>query len=144
MGDDLLRTERVGQQAGAQGIEVVADFSLLQPIKNNIYVLSISELKVRAFTKSAVVSQGQEQTLYITVYDQNSAPVEGALVNVVIKYPDGTEITLPTFDTEKDKEGLAETSFTVDTDFQGVAEITATVTYRGITKVIKTSFRVGY
>lgn len=118
------------------------ELSLLQPLKNLTYSLSISELKTRAFTKAAVVSHGQDQIIYITVYDQNAAPVESALVDIVVQYPNGTQITLPTIDTGE--EGLAEISFIVDTDILGIAEITATISFRSITKVIKTSFRVGY
>jgi len=118
------------------------DFSRLPPIRSDQYSMLISKLQIRCFTQLAIVPRSKTQTAYVTIYDQNSAPVIGAFVEISITFPNGETKTLPVVATDQD--GLAKVNFSVDTELIGLAELNISAVYGTIKQDAVTSFRVGY
>ncbi len=54
---------------------------------------TIDSLTARAFVRSALVSRGVEQTVFLIVQDQDRQPVVGAEASVTVLNPDGTKFT---------------------------------------------------
>lgn len=117
-------------------------FSRLAPIRSDQYSILISKLQVRCFTQSAIVPRSKTQTVYVTIYDQNSAPVIGAFVEISITFPNGETKTLPVVATDLD--GLARVDISVDTEWIGLAVLNISAKYGEIEQDAVTSFRVGY
>jgi hypothetical protein len=114
----------------------------LEPVRNHIYSQSISELHVKSFTRHAMLSPGDVQTLYVMVRDQNDAPVIGGRVTMTIEYPDGTSGTYSTVATNDI--GLAELNFPASSAGLGLAKVTVAVVYGDLLETSLTSFRVWY
>lgn len=114
----------------------------LQPVRNHIYSMSISELNVKAFTRHAMLSPGEMQTLYVMVRDQNDAPVIGGRVTMRVEFPDGSSGTYSTVATNDI--GLAELNFPASSTDLGLAKVTITVVYGDLLETSLTSFRVWY
>jgi hypothetical protein len=118
------------------------DFSRLAPIRDDLYSIHISKLQIRCFTQHAIVPHSKTQTIFVIVYDQNSAPVIGAFIEISITFPYGQTITLPVVATDQD--GLAQVNFSVDTEGIGLAVLNISAKYGEIEQDAVTSFRVGY
>jgi hypothetical protein len=118
------------------------DNSRLEPDRTPQYSMSISELNVRSFTRHAMVSRDDTQTLYVTVKDQNSASVIGARVTLTIHFPNGRSETFSTVATNE--LGLTEISFQVDSMQLGLAEMTISVDYGSLHEISINSFRIWY
>ncbi len=118
------------------------DFSRLAPISDSLYPMYINKLQIRGFTQYAIVPRSKTQTVYVTIYDQNSAPVIGVIVEISITFPNGETKTLPIVGMEQD--GFIQVSFSVDTEWIGLAELNISAKYGEIEENAVTSFRVGY
>ena len=118
------------------------DRGRLEPERNPMYSVSISELNLRSFTKHAMVANGESQTLYVTVRDQNFASVIGARVTLTIEFPDGTSGTYSTVATNDI--GLAEISFPVSSSSLGLAKMSISVVFGSVHETTVTSFRIWY
>jgi len=118
------------------------DLTLLEPVRNHIYNISISELHIKAFTRHAMVSPGHNQTVYVMVRDQNDAPVIGGRVSMKVEFPDGSSETLSTVATNDI--GLAELNFPVESNGLGLAKVTIGVVYGNLLESSVTSFRIWY
>jgi hypothetical protein len=98
-------------------------------------------LKVRAFTEKPFTPPTGIQTIYIAVQDQYRIPLTGAHVNLLVKFPDGSEeqadLPVPT-----DKNGFAKHTIDFENQPPGVVEIHVNVEYEGIQSQTITSFRV--
>lgn len=117
------------------------DSSRREPLRNNLYTVNINKIIPRAFVSQAVVSGGGNQTVYVTVQDQNEIAVTGALVTIAIDYPDGSKETLPTTATNQD--GVAEISFAVATNQVGLTTLSAYAEFGDLVEINITSFRIG-
>jgi hypothetical protein len=118
------------------------DLSRLTPERNHIYSMNISELNVRSFTRHAMVSQDESQTLYVMVRDQNAASVIGARVTMTVEFPDGSSGTFMTVATND--LGLAEINFPVVSSTLGLVKVTVSVVYADLYETSVTSFRIWY
>lgn len=119
------------------------DHSKLDPsLRNYEYNLNISEIRVRAFPKFAIVPNGRTQSIDIIAQDQNNAPLTNGIVNITILYPDGTKTQTTTLAT--DENGLANLAFTTNSSKPGVVEVIVTVTYNDLEGISITSFRIWY
>ena len=119
------------------------NLKLLEPIRDDlIYYLNISEIRVSAFPKQAVISNGAAQVIDVIVLDQNNAPLANAIINVTLRYPDGTPVEIPPLAT--DKSGLASFAFTAIASKLGPVEALVKLTYNDIETVTVTSFRIWY
>jgi hypothetical protein len=118
------------------------DLIRLEPVRNHMYSMSISELHVRSFTRHAMVSPGQIQTLYVMVRDQNDAPIIGGRVTMRIEFPDGSSGTYSTVATNDI--GLAVLNFPANSNGLGLAKVTVAVVYGDLLETSLTSFRVWY
>jgi hypothetical protein len=114
----------------------------LEPVRNHIYSQSISELHVKSFTRRAMLSPGEVQTLYVMVRDQNDAPVIGGRVTMTVEFPDGTSGTYATVATND--VGLAELNFPASSNGLGLAKVTIAVVYGDLLEKSVTSFRIWY
>lgn len=119
-----------------------AELALLTPLRNFEYNLNISDIKVNAFTKYAVVSSGKNQTIDIIARDQNNAPLTNGIVNITLRYPDETEIITDALAT--DEFGLANLGFRTQSAVTGPVEVVVRVTYNDLESIAITSFRIGY
>jgi hypothetical protein len=91
---------------------------------------TVTDLKVVASVRNAFTQRVDEQTVWVYVYDQNDAPVEGAAVTLAgALWPgDGLLAMAPT-----DAEGHTETSFSVkDLEPGELVIVDAVAEYRGI------------
>lgn len=118
------------------------DRSRLEPDRNPQYSMNISELDVRSFTRHAMTSRNETQTLYVLVRDQNSASVIGARVTLTVFFPNGTVEVYSTVATND--LGLAEISFQVNSDHLGLAEMSISVVYGSLHEISNNSFRIWY
>lgn len=118
------------------------DASLLQPIRNFQYNMSISDIQVNAFTKYAVLPSGANQSIDVIAKDQNNAPLTNAIVQITILYPDETEAPVNSLAT--DEFGLANQAFTVHSGTTGPVEVIIKVMYNDLETYAITSFRIGY
>ncbi len=113
----------------------------LQPIEDD-RIFTTTDLKTRAFLEKAVVAQSGSQRVFVIVHNQNLAPVAGAQVTFVVRFPNGTsQSTLMPLTNEQ---GFTETTFPITFANLGVAEVFVSITYNGFTETIKTSFRIWY
>ncbi len=116
---------------------------LLEPIRNQIYNQSISQIRARAFTEKAITRNGSNQTVDIIVVDQNNAPITGALVYVTMIYPD--EKIAPPIDSSATNEyGFVKISFPIRSIQVGIAQLFIRVTYNELSTLTITSFRIWY
>lgn len=118
------------------------DSSRLSPIRNFQYNLNISDIKVNAFTKYAVIPSGSSQSVDIIAKDQNNAPLTNGIVQITIRYPDDTEATTNSLAT--DEFGLANLAFLAQSERTGPVEVIVKVLYNDLESLAITSFRIGY
>jgi len=116
------------------------DRSRLEPDRNPQYSMSISKLNVRSFTRHAMVSRNETQTLYVLVRDQNSASVIGARVTLTVFFPNGIVAIYSSVATND--LGLAEISFHANSDHLGLAEMSISVVYGSLHEISNNSFRI--
>ncbi len=102
----------------------------------------VLDLKVRAFTATAVAAHGEQQKVSVIVQDQNLGGVPQAAVEIYIRLPGQPEIKhiLPA----TDENGLTSETFTIDSDDVGMAEISVLVRHLQLEKSTRTSFRIWY
>lgn len=116
---------------------------LLDPITNFIYYSNISEIRVSAFPKRAVISNGSDQEIGVIARDQNNAPLANAIIYVTLRFPDGSETEIRQLAT--DKFGLA--NFTISNAASselGPVEVIVRLTYNDLETITVTSFRIWY
>ena len=97
-------------------------------------------LRTKAFVEKAAVAAGEDQTLFVTVHDQNLRPVAGAQVSYTVKFSDGTvlrDLMEPTND-----QGISSNSFPVLAEGRDIAEVIITVSNGSLMEIVRTSFRV--
>ena len=119
------------------------DESLLSPIRNLEYNKGISRIRVQAFTQSAILTNGESQTIYVIAKDQNNTPLTGGLVEITLHYPDGRVESLNK--TSTNENGLAQITFNVNAaDLTGVTSVEVSVSFNSVTTTTVTSFRIWY
>ncbi len=123
---------------------VETDFSLLEPFKNYEYNLNISEIRVRAFPKHAVLPNGSTQEIDIIAVDQNNAPLTNGIVQVTVRYPDQDQGDTTTESLATDEFGLANIAINTNSTQPGVVEVIVKVTYNDLEGISITSFRIWY
>ena len=118
------------------------DTRYLQPNQgNNIPLQEASRLQVHAFVSKPVLTlSGNDQEIYVIVYDQNFKSVQNVLLNYVIKLPSG-EIIDDTMN-QTDRRGLSSNPLSLRGLSIGTAEITVTATFGTIQQQTRTSFQI--
>lgn len=116
------------------------DNVLLRPNRNNIPQQPILNIQVHAFAGTPIMPPRGTQTIYVIVQDQNLNPVQNAMVNFEVKFPDG-ESTSIQMDVSNQR-GVSVKKFPVSVQSQGIAEVIVTVTYRTLQTQTKTSFQI--
>lgn len=102
---------------------------------------ALLSLKVRAFTESALVGEGGEQTLYVIVQDQKLQPVEGAQVKFILSLPDGE--TIANLMPPTDRNGVTQLSLPIHTDGEvGPATFDVIASIFNLENTTRTSFRI--
>ena len=97
-------------------------------------------LKVYAFTKVPILSFQSDQTIHVIVRDQYLRPLENAVINLEIYYPNGA---MSTYQVEpSNQNGIGTLSFPVNLDTSGIVEIIVTATYQTLQQQTKTSFQI--
>lgn len=116
------------------------DALLLPPVIENNLPRTILSLSVRSFVDQAVMPFRGGQTLSVIVQDQNLQPVPDAEVSFTLVLPSGMteEYYMPV----TDEHGLTRTSFRVEAQSHGVAEIVVHVNYDGMEEDSRGSFRI--
>jgi hypothetical protein len=115
------------------------DPSRLNPVIRTGYV--VTNLKVSAFVKRAVVRSNDEQTLYVVVLDQLNNPLLHATVNVEIYQPDGVHVFRNVMD-PTDGDGVSKLIYNVeDVSPNQVYNIIVKVTYQGLQGSASTWYR---
>ncbi|MBN2500009.1 MAG: hypothetical protein JXB38_04520 [Anaerolineales bacterium] len=114
------------------------------PDENNLPVQKIPLVMVpRAFVRSAVVGNGEVQTVYVTVEDQNNVPVEDAKITGSVLLPNSLVVPLNLAPTDED--GVSKAAFTVQAgDQTGMATVVIEVQKDGEKETFRTSFRIWY
>lgn len=85
----------------------------LQSTYTDIPQGTLTEMKVYAFTARPLMPSGEQQKVYVIVYDQFLQPLKDVQVTITLKYPDGRDENFrPSNLTGED--GLAIAVFTVD------------------------------
>jgi hypothetical protein len=109
--------------------------------KNEILLSTIS-LKVRAFTDKAVVGDGEEQTLFVIVQNQNLQPVPEVIVKTRLLSPNGDIISTVNMP-ETDQNGVTQITIPVETHGEiGLAEFEVTANILNLEGNTITSFRL--
>lgn len=121
---------------------VETDLSKLDPFRNYEYNQNISQIRVRAFPKFAIIPNGKTQTIDIIATDQNNAPLTNGIVNITIMYPDGTKTQTTPLAT--DEYGLANLALITNSSKTGIVQILVKVTYNDLEGISITSFRIWY
>ncbi len=119
------------------------DLDLLKPLTNFMYYSNISEIRVSAFPKWAVISNGSDQEIGVIARDRNNAPLANAFIYVTLRYPDGSETEFSQLTT--DNNGLA--NFTISNAASselGPVEVIVRLTYNNLETITVTSFRIWY
>ena len=127
---------------GRRYFALFEDPRLAQPVTNGAPHI-IQDLQVQAYVSQPVMTSTGEQTVYVIVQDQSLAPVEGAVVNVSLRFPNepaGNEMTLPVDAT--DDKGIARITFPLRDQSNGLVEIVVTASFNDLTKKTITSYRV--
>ena len=121
---------------------VEKDLTKRDPIRNYEYNLNISQIRVRAFPKYAVISNGSTQEIDIIAVDQNNAPLTNGIIQITLRYPDKSETTTRSLAT--DEFGLANIALNIESSKPGVVEVLVRVTYNDLEGISVTSFRIWY
>lgn len=116
------------------------DSELLRPNRNNIPQQSIMDLQIHAFAGISIMPPRGMQTLYVIVQDQNLNPVQNAMVNFEVKFPNGESISIQMDDSNQ--RGVSVKKFPINVQTQGIAEIIVNATYRTLQTQTKTSFQI--
>ena len=114
------------------------DAKLLEPVESQI--VDVISIQARAFAWKAVTKPNDTQTIYVTVQDQNLAPIEDALTVVTIFFPTGSprRISLPT-----NAGGFVMIPFELVNQPPGsLVMVYVEVLYQGKTSTAVTSFRI--
>jgi hypothetical protein len=98
------------------------DPTMLIAEQDDSTINSIVELKVHAYSKSAVVPRSGNQTIYVVVQDQRLLPVFGARVELVITMPSGEprRILIPGTTGEN---GIIQYTFPYSTQSLGIVKV---------------------
>jgi len=117
---------------------------LLQPqIEDNLPppLDNIFELQVQSFvSKPFLPILGDQQELYVMVYDQNFKPLENVIISYVMIWPDGNEnsaVMPPTNDL-----GLSIQALNLSSKSIGTVKIVVTATYGILQEQSRTSFQI--
>jgi len=121
---------------------VEKDLTKRDPLRSFEYNLNISQIRVRAFAKFAVIPSGPTQEIDIIAVDQNNAPLTNGIIQVTLRYPDETETTTRSLAT--DEFGLANLALNIESSDPGVVEVIVGVTYNDLEGISVTSFRIWY
>jgi len=118
------------------------DPTLLQPVlESNIPRQGVFGLQVHAFvSKPFLPILGDQQELYVIVYDQNYNPLEKAIISYVITYPSGnvtTSVMPPT-----SIQGISTQIISMSGESVGKAKVVVTVTFGTIQEQSRTSFQI--
>lgn len=104
---------------------------------------TILRLKVRAFPERAVTGLQGQQTVYVTVHDQNLIPVAGARVQLQMRLPTGEEIDLP-LEVQTDAKGMARLIVPFKTSLPGIVILRVTARLDDLEGSTISSFRAWY
>jgi hypothetical protein len=109
------------------------------PNYDNNLIPTILSLRVRAFPYRAVTSLAGEQTVYVTVHDQNLRAVAGAQAILVFRTPSGEEgrYILPLTNSY----GVTQYTFPFESRQRGIVKIWVTVSYDNLHQQTTTSYR---
>ena len=121
---------------------VEKDLTKRDPIRNYEYNLNISQIRVRAFPKYAVIPNGSTQEIDIIAVDQNNAPLTNGIIQITLRYPDKSETTTRSLAT--DEFGLANVALNIESSKPGIVEVVVRVTYNDLEGISVTSFRIWY
>jgi hypothetical protein len=104
--------------------------------------LQVLKLRAYAFTEQAVVPNNGQQTVFVTVFDQNMEPVPGAQVFASLAYQSGKTENLPRVITSE--KGFAAIQFSASGQPRDTVTVTVTVNYLQVSASTQTSFRIWY
>ncbi len=117
------------------------DPKLLSPVDTDNRPFSPAlRLRPKAFVSSAVLSSGDNQTIYIIVQDQNLRPVPDAEVEFTVILPDGSVKEYRTSNTNQS--GVSTLDFAVNSTLTGITNINVSVTYNEMRGQTRTSFQI--
>jgi len=114
----------------------------LQPTRlPNTIGQAVSALQVHTFVSKPILPQsGNDQELYVIVYDQNFTLVENVFLNYTITLPDG-QIVEDVMD-QTGKNGLSIARLHIGRNSLGTAEITVTATFGTVQQQARSSFQI--
>ncbi len=98
-------------------------------------------LSVRAYPAQAVTGRSGRQTIFVNVRDQRGAEVPNASVRLVVRMPDGRQVTFDIPEKTSDK-GVVRFEFPFASPQIGVVEIWVDASRDGLTDTTATSFRL--
>ncbi len=101
----------------------------------------VLNLKVLAFSESAVLPRNGHQSIYIIVQDQNRQPVSNAELTLTLKLPSGQvdQLLIPGVTNEN---GVLKYEFEYSGQSPGVAEVYVKASYDTLSEQTVTSFRI--
>lgn len=125
---------------------IVNDPRLLERVDGSSAPIDPSDesITARAFVRTSLVTPGMDQTVFITVQDQNFTPVEGAQVTARLAYPDGRTVDLLTL-APTGEDGILKVELTApDLAPRQVVTVDISVSWGRFVTKTTTWFRVWY
>lgn len=112
---------------------------LRTPIRSAAIPQAILDIKAHVFPARSILTQGDQQTIYVIIRDQNQLPVANARVAAVVSSPSGEDLS---FDLPlTDRDGLTQFSFTAKAPAPYQTRVWITANYEGKQTLSRTSFR---
>lgn len=111
----------------------------LNPISSDNLVATVLELKASVFTVSPVTGLAGEQTVFVVVRDQNNRFLSNAQVDLVVSFPDGSQVSHPMASTNS--VGITQAKFSYRMDDVGTVRLVARVRYQALVTQQEASFR---
>lgn len=118
------------------------DPTLLQPnLVNNIPRGNVSSLIVHSFvSKPFLPVLGNQQELFVIIYDQNYRPLENAIISYVMTLP-SEDVIIEVMPPSNDQ-GLSSQQLNLIGESVGTAKIIVTVTFGTLQEISRTSFQI--
>jgi hypothetical protein len=119
------------------------DPAQLKPVQQSNATLNpVLDIRARAFVLKAVVLNGAQQTVYISVQSQTGQAVANATGKALVKLTNGTS---QEFSFTTNTRGIAQVTFTFSEQKAGeLIPIEISVNYQGLSTTTKTSFRIWF
>jgi hypothetical protein len=120
----------------------VGDQNRLLPVApSNKIIANLTHLQTHAFVTRVLAPSDSDQTVFIIVQDQNFSPIEGAISNVIITLPDGSQEIYRA--PASNKAGFSSISFAIhDMPVKEIVQIDVETDYLGFKSNAETWFRI--